>query len=154
MNLLRRVFGRGKPIPLAPLDAAALDEAIVRASRGELPVRELLDLLYPALVYVPLAAEPRISAAGVLEAWKPATVSKPEVSTSYLAAFTSRGAIQKFMAQSPAYTYVFQTTTEYALNALARDHGVVFNVGSTSGFEWSPSGIATYLAETGSSSAR
>jgi hypothetical protein len=147
MKLFDR-FRRNSPPPsLAPeIDVVRVSahDAIQEARAGRLSIGEMLSCLAEGSLVVPLAAPPKMAGQAVV-AWEPCTISKPDGS-QWLAAFTEQELASEFGKQAPAYSYGMSIGTRWLLDVLPPDHGIVINVGTTEGFEWSAAGIAEYKA--------
>ena len=147
MKLLDR-FRRNGPLqpPASAPVAAALSphEAIQEARAGQLVIAEMLACMAQGSLFIPLAAPPKM-AGEVVVAWEPCTVSKPDGS-HWIAAFTQQDLASEFLKQAPAYSYGLSIGTMWVLEVLPPDHGIVINVGTAEGFEWSAAGIAEYKA--------
>ena len=147
MNLLKKLLGNSKtPESDPPSEPAALSAhaAIQEARAGRLSVQEMIASLAKSSLFIPLAAPPKMDGEAI-RAWKPSTVSKPDGS-QWIAAFTLPELASEFCKQSPAFSYGISVGTKWLLQALPPAHGIVINIGTTQGFEWSAAGISEYKA--------
>jgi hypothetical protein len=144
MNPLRNLFDRknSRPTGLSPSE---LDALIFKARQRHISIQELIDALYGATIFVPMSSEPKLDRNGGLQSWGPATVTKASNNSQFVAAFTSEAQAKDFLALNRQYTHVFQTSTVAIVASLPIDNGVVFNLGSSNGFEWPASGVAEYI---------
>jgi hypothetical protein len=126
----------------------AADAAIRDARAGRIAVPEMLRILLEAQVFVPLAHEPVIEA-NVIAKWQPATVAKPTAGGAYLVAFTDAALAHQFATANAEYGHGLLVDATWLLSALPANHGIAFNLGGGSAFEWSASGIAEYLSRAG-----
>jgi len=147
MKLFDR-FRRNSPPPSLASEVDAISpsahDAIQQARAGRLTIGEMLTCLAKSSLFIPLAAPPKMVGEAVV-AWEPCTISKPDRS-QWLVAFTKQDLASEFCKQAPAYSYGMSIGTTWLLEVLPPDHGIVINVGTTQGFEWSAAGVAEYKA--------
>lgn len=147
MSLITKFFGR-KPAAAASISDENLSsshQAIELARQGRISVKEMLDRLASANLFVPLADPPLIDGERV-RSWKPATVSKPDRS-QWVVAFTSADLATAFSKQNPVYSHGLSVKTTWVLSALPEAHGLAVNIGSASMFEWNAEGLRRYKAD-------
>ena len=119
------------------------DEAIHNGRAGWIPVPEMLRRLFATKVLVSLADPPTMEGTSVLS-WKPATVTKQ--GSQFVIAFTNGARVSAFATKNPTYSHVLLVNMAWLTDALPKEHGIVFNVGSDNGFEWSAAGIEAFRA--------
>jgi hypothetical protein len=113
----------------------------------------MLKSILGAQVLVPLAEPPVMDGVSV-KRWKPATITKQPDGPQFLAVFTNEAAVTAFAQVSPQYSHRLLVEARWVVDALPPGHGIVFNVGTENGFEWSCEGVAAFKAAQGSFSAR
>ncbi len=119
-------------------------EAIRLAKQGQLHPHEMLAHLVAGTIMVPLVDVPVIENARVT-AWHPVSLSK-EDGSQWIAAFTTNELGSKYCDENQLQTYL-TVDTLWVLDALPREHGIVFDIGSETMFQWSAAGIAKYKAD-------
>lgn len=146
MELFAKLFRR-KAITLSSPSSGRgtgeADAAIREARAGRIAVQEMLRTVLAAQIFVPLAGPPRFEGKQ-LASWKPATVHKQANGASFLLAFTDIPLATSFSKSSPEYNHGLLVEAQWLLTVLPPNHGVAFNVGGTSAFDWSPEGIAVH----------
>lgn len=118
------------------------DQAIRDASQGRMEVPKMLKKVLSAQVFVPLS-EPPVMGDDKMTSWQPATVTHPERG-NYLLAFTDDGSRKEFGKNNPDYNYGLMLDTGFLITILPPGHGILFNMGGESCFEWDRRGIAAY----------
>lgn len=152
MELFSKLFKRRKTsdtLGSSAEDMANTHEAIQLARKGEISTAEMLERLVNGWLFVPLAGPPQM-AGNAIERWKPATVSKGDGS-QWLVAFTDTELASEFAKHNSSYEHGLRTQTDWVLQALPEEHGLVFNLGSSDMFEWNAKGVKHYKAEVLSS---
>jgi hypothetical protein len=133
-------------VPQKGRGTAEADAAIREARAGRLGVREMLRTVMSAQVFVPLAAPPSFDG-NTIKSWKPATVSKEPGGAQFLVAFTDISLATTFARSNPSYGYGLLVEAPWLLTVLPPNHGLAFNLGGASSFDWPSLGIAGYQSE-------
>lgn len=133
-------------VPQGGRGTAEADAAIIEARAGKLGVREMLGTVTSAQVFVPLAAPPAFDG-NTIKSWKPATVFKERGGTPFLVAFTDMDLAATFTRSNPSYGYGLLVEVRWLLTVLPPNHGLAFNLGGASSFDWPSVGIAAYRSE-------
>ena len=118
------------------------DIAIREASTGKIPINEMLIKIIAAQVFVPLSAPPEMDGDS-MKSWQPATVSHPSRG-DYLVAFTNPESQTAFIQNNPNYGYGLMVESQFLITVLPPEHGILFNLGGETCFEWDRQGIAAY----------
>lgn len=118
------------------------DKAIIEASQGKVEIKDMLDKIISAQVFVPMSAPPKMEK-DVIKSWQPATVTHPERG-DYLVAFTDEKSRNNFIEEHPEYKLGMLMETHFLMGILPPGHGILFNIGGESCFEWDVRGISAY----------
>lgn len=118
------------------------DQAIRDASAGKIEVPDMLTKVIASQVFVPLA-EPPVMDGDKMKSWQPATVGHPERG-DYLVAFTNEDTRNTFIDSNPTYKFGMLMDTSFLITILPPRHGILFNIGGESCFEWDARGIMAY----------
>jgi hypothetical protein len=147
MSLITKFFGRkiAEAAPTSDEGLSASHQAIELARQGRISVKEMLDRLASANLFLPLAEPPLMDGQRV-KSWKPATVSKTDGS-QWVVAFSSADLTVAFSKQNPVYSHGLSVKTKWILQLLPEAHGLVVNIGSANMFEWSAEGLLRYKAD-------
>jgi len=119
-------------------------EAIRLSKQGQLHPREMLEHLVAGKVTVPVLDIPVIENARVT-AWQPVSLSKPDGSR-WITAFTTKELASAYCDENQIQTYL-DVDTRWVLFALPEAHGIVFDLGSETMFQWNAAGIAKYIQD-------
>jgi len=106
----------------------------------------MLRRLFAAQVLVCLAGPPTMEGISVVS-WKPATVTKIDQGSQFVLAFTNEAFVNAFVMKNPTYSHVLLVNLAWVTDALPKEHGIVFNVGSDNGLDWSAAGVAAFRAQ-------
>jgi len=147
MTFITRLFGRNRADggSISDEKLSSSHQAIELARQGRVSVKEMLDRLASATLFVPLA-EPPIMDGQRVKSWKPATLSKNDGS-QWVVTFSSLDLATTFGKQNPVYSHGLSVETKWLIQALPQAHGLVVNVGSASMFEWNAEGLLRYKTE-------
>lgn len=122
------------------------DAAIRDAHAGRITVQRMLETILKSRVFIPLS-EPPLMNGRQLQTWNPATVTKPSNGARFVVAFTNQQTVTAFSKANPDYSYCWLVESRWVLDALPSDHGIAFNIGGESGFEWPAEGISEFRAD-------
>jgi hypothetical protein len=149
MGLISGLFGSKEDVGSDNADLGRLreaDEAIRDGRAGRIPVPVMLQRLFSAQAFVSLAGPPTMTGHTVAS-WKPATVTKQDRGSQFVVAFTDESLASAFATNNRTYSHLLLVNLAWLIEALPKEHGIVFNVGSDNGFEWSAAGIAAFKAQ-------
>jgi hypothetical protein len=121
------------------------DSAILDARQGRKSTHAMLKSILAAQVAVPLAEPPLMNGTSV-QSWKPAKITKQTDGGQFLTVFTNEAAMTAFSNANPEYSHYLWVDAQWVLDRLQPHHGIVFNLGTENGFEWSAEGIAAFKA--------
>ena len=118
------------------------DQAILDASQDKIEVKDMLTKIVASKVFVPLP-EPPVMDGDKMKSWQPATVTHPERG-DFLVAFTNKDTRNTFVENNPSYKLGMMLDTQFLITVLPQQHGILFNIGGESCFEWERRGILAY----------
>ena len=107
----------------------------------------MLGAVMAAQVFVPLA-DPPVLEGGAIKSWQPATVTKESGGAGFVVAFTDIALAVVFSKSNSLYCHGLLVEAPWLLTVLPPNHGIAFNLGGMSSFEWPAAGIAAYRSET------
>jgi hypothetical protein len=122
------------------------EAAILDARAEKISISEMLNIILTSQVLIPLAEPPEIEER-ILKSWNPATVTEQNENTQFVVAFSNKELASDFYKSNPSHTYEFFVNTQWLLSVLPENHGIIFNLGGESNFEWSANGIVAFLAQ-------
>jgi hypothetical protein len=129
-----------------PRETTQADYAIREARAGRLSLPKMLSSVLAAKVFVPLASLPLFENNSIKK-WNPATVTKRTDGLQFLIVFSDDLLCQKFLKSNQQYSHGLLIDSKWVLNALPPNHGIAFNPGGPSSFDWSAIGIEQYKRE-------
>lgn len=118
------------------------EQAILDGSQGKVQINEMLVKIIAAQVFVPLSEPPKMDG-DKMKSWQPATVSHPERG-DYLVTFTNEDTRNAFIDSNPTYKFGMMIEVQFLVTILPPNHGILFNLGGESCFEWDRRGIFAY----------
>jgi hypothetical protein len=147
MSLIMKFFGpkQADTASISDGNLSSSHQAIELARQGRITVKEMLDRLASANLFIPLAEPPLMDGQRV-RSWKPATVSKADRS-QWVVAFSSTELAAAFSKQNTVYSHGLSVKTKWVLQSLPDAHGLVVNIGSANMFEWNAEGVHRYKAD-------
>jgi len=124
------------------------ESAILDARSNHIQIPEMLKKLLASQALIPLESAPIINE-NILSSWKPATVTKQNEGSQFLVAFTNKEHANNFYKSNPNHNYEFMVNINWLLTVLPENHGIVFNLGGESNFEWNAQGISAFKEQAG-----
>ena len=118
------------------------DQAILDASQDKIEIKDMLTKIIASQVFVPLPEAP-VMDGDKMKSWQPATVTHPERG-DFLVAFTNKDTRNTFVENNPSYKLGMMVDTQFLITVLPPQHGILFNIGGESCFEWERRGILAY----------
>ena len=118
------------------------DKAIIDAGKGKIEIKDMLPKIIAAQEFIPLT-EPPVMDGQKMKSWQPASVSHPERG-DFLVAFTNEERRNTFLKNNPNYKSGMMLDTQFLIRILPPNHGILFNIGGESCFEWERRGILAY----------